>query len=371
MWYVILYFTRSRRAKMRSGNGVEFLVETNRRNSLEFVAQQEKRRLYRKEHPTEISLEKCGDGRLNGNVWTETPLGVFKPFRNIGGIFKLGWPHFQDVIQADKEYADLKGRDSLNICTYHYSRGSKNRGCAGHYYDKEAAMDCSLQLKHEFDRIYWGRDVNGPTRLFAIQAGFETDWESLIFHGEDGQPVDLATVTDDSEGDIRNLLASLYPKIHRLSPNVINDMIPLVQGNIRHSQKIRNSNRPLQDLDHREFVVAVGRGFDWLHLSNTAVIVGPWQLPDPAPIITAFDLLTKNLKAELIEVPVLLTSGVYNSAPENKSWPERKGLAIVKSLELRRFTLEVIQRKHAELLPTLQVLTTIVDLNTRKLEVIA
>ena len=50
------------------------------------------------EHPTAIAVLKCMDGRINIPVATQTPAGILMPFRNLGGMFDLGWPHLGEVL---------------------------------------------------------------------------------------------------------------------------------------------------------------------------------------------------------------------------------------------------------------------------------
>lgn len=49
------------------------------------------RERYLSEHPTAIAVLKCMDGRINIPVVTNTPIGILMPFRNLGGMFDLGW----------------------------------------------------------------------------------------------------------------------------------------------------------------------------------------------------------------------------------------------------------------------------------------
>lgn len=352
---------------MSNKNGVEFLIEVNEKNSRDFIEQQEARRLYRRMYGTEFAALKCMDGRLLFPDLTRTPLGIIQPYRNLGGIFHLGWPFFQQAIEGWKKYANSKDRDSVVFVTYHFSRGSKNRGCKGHGYDTDTARKFSLNLKKEFDFVYRSSAIQSYNKLFAIQVGIETDWESLILHSEDGRSVDLSTVEDASEDNVFNLLISLYPSIHSVAPNVIRDFVPLVQGNILHVQEIKESNRPVQEADHHESVLAVGRGFDWLHLPNKALIVGPWQDNLSEPIKIAASLIKRNMEEGKLngDKIVLLTSGAYREAQG-----EEPRLAQLKSLYLRDIALGVIKNDFEELLPQLEVLVTTVDLNTRKINVI-
>ena len=56
------------------------------------------RERYLSEHPTAIAVLKCMDGRINMPVATNTPTGILMPFRNLGGMFDLGWPHLGEVL---------------------------------------------------------------------------------------------------------------------------------------------------------------------------------------------------------------------------------------------------------------------------------
>ncbi len=352
-----------------NGNGIEFLLAETAKNSVQFLAAQESRRRYRQTHDTEISVLKCMDGRLNGSVYTGTPLGILQPFRNLGGRFHLGWPHFRDVIHERKNYADRSRRDSLVLATYHFARGSKHRGCAGFNCNAEAAQNFSLGLKLEFDEVFGDSVTPDGKRLHTIQVGMETDWESLILHGENGECIDLADFAGQKQFKqddvVRSLLVKLYPKILDASPSVIRDLTPLVKNNIWHSAKMRAEDRDLRDLGHREWVLAIGQGFDGLHLPNTALIVGPWE-DLTNPIAKAAGLIVNNLREGMLGdgKVVLWTSGVHNGPGE------RQRSARLKSLYLKKTALDIIGEDFKELAPRLQVLVTTTDLDTRQLTVI-
>jgi len=347
--------------------GVDHLLEINQKNSADFIKQQADRIIYRRMYGTEFAALKCMDGRMLFPDLTQTPLGIIQPYRNIGGIFHLGWPFFQQAIEGWKKYADSKDRDAVVFVTYHYSKGDKHRGCAGHGYDTDKAREESLQLKKEFDFVYGTPQMQGRNKLFALQVGVETDWESLILHGESGEVINLADIKDSAENNIAQLLISLYPNINTIAPNVIRDFVPLIKGNILHTQIIKASNRPMRDASHREWIVAVGRGFDWLHEPNQAIIVGPWQDNLSDPIRTAIKIVKNNKEAGLIagNKIVLLTSGIYREAEG-----EEPRLAELKAKYLKNIAMGVIEKDFKELLPDLEVLATTVDLNTRKINII-
>lgn len=185
-----------------------------------------------------------------------------------------------------------------------YARGDKHRGCRGFNYDTtEAACNAAIKLKAQFDEIY------GKGAVTPIVCGIETDLEALILHGEDAsRSVDLATIKETSQIELDELLRSFYPS---MPPPVLRDLMPLVRGNIRHVAEIRASNRAIEEAEHKEWVLGIGRGFDWLHAINTAFIVGPFDPNLSATIETAATLLQGNIDDGRVDPNkgiVLLTS---------------------------------------------------------------
>ncbi len=340
-------------------NSVDFLLDINAKNSREYVDLSLDRRLYRSQHPTEIAALKCMDGRLHLPVITKTPLGVIQPFRNLGGRFNMGWPFFQSALGEWVSYAVGRGRFSLIFVTYHFSRGDKHRGCRGFNYDTDAAVQEAEQLKKQIDGVFKGSAVT------TIVCGIETDLDALVLHGENGEVVDLAEKQETSSDALIDMIKRLYPS---MPEQVQKDMLPLVEGNTQHIQEVRESKRPDSDIEHREWVLGVGRGFDWLHLINTAFIVGPYAPDLTGPIQTAAKLLLDNVQSGRIKAEdglVLMASAVYRKPVG----PDRQ-MAVEKAKFLTTLTHDVIKKEAAELLPHLQVLTCVVDMNTRKLEIV-
>jgi len=317
------------------------------------------RRRYRGEHPTEIAALKCMDGRLHLPVMTQTALGIIQPFRNLGGKFDLGWPFFQNIIDQWVQYSISRGRHCLVFVTYHYARGDVHRGCRGFNYDTNAAKDAAVKLKNQFIAIY------GKKAVVPIVCGIETDLEALVLHGEDEENViDLSKIKQASQIELEELLYSLYPT---MPGRIVRDMIPLVRGNVKHIAEVRASNRPVEEAEHKEWVLGVGRGFDWLHAINTAFIVGPFDPNLSVAIETAAKLLKGNIDDGRIDSNgvVLLTSAVYR----DEAGPEYL-LAKEKGLFLSNFAQNIIKEKVPDLYPHLQILTGCTDMETRKFEVI-
>ena len=345
-------------------NGIDYLLDVNARHSQEFKSPKTflDRKLYREKHPLEISALKCMDGRLHLPKITKTALGIIQPWRNVGGKFDLGWTGFKESISGWVEYSIGRERSCLVIATYHFSRGDKHRGCAGFNYDTDAARASALALRNQFQRVFG----NGNA-VYPIMVGIETDLDALILHGDDESraPVDLAAVTDASEGNLQNILRDLYPA---MPAQIMRDFIPLVSGNIENIRETKATNRPAADTLHKEWVLAVGRGFDWLHEANTAIIVGPFDPELRLPIATAARLLLSNLNEGRIpkeDGVVLMSSAPYREL----AGYDRPG-AEEKAKWVAQFALKVITEETPELLLYLKRLTATMDINTRELNVL-
>lgn len=319
---------------------VEKLLELNERHSKLFISSKRSRKIHRKEHPTEIAAMKCMDGRIHVPVMTNTPLGIITPWRNIGGQFNLGWPHYLETIKGWAKYALDNGKKSVVFTTYHFARGfegedqevAKRRGCAGHNYDTAEAIESSRALKVQFDRVYQS------DCLYAIQCGIDTDLDALILHGDNGEILDLAEAKFDSTDDVIYTLKQMYPLI---PSTVIDDILFLVENNMSHIAEIKKSNRPKADSEHRERVLAIGRLYDWLHEPNLALILGPYDPKFKENIIKAAGILQSNIDAKRIDPAdglALLVSAPFgtpgadkNAAIEKAKWMEEYAYKIIKN----------------------------------------
>lgn len=321
------------------------------------------RAAYRAEHPTEIAALKCMDGRLNLPFITGTEPGIVQPFRNIGGIFDLGWPHFGQVFQKWVDYSLSRGRKCIVFVTYHYSKGDPHRGCAGHKYDTDAARRNAFELRDQTERVFGV----GHSVVYPIVVGIETDEDTLVFHGShnDGTVLDLSTCLDASAALLEGKFRALYPD---MNARMLADLMPHVLGNIAHIRSLRaQSNRKVVDMDHREQVICVGRGFDWLHWPNKALIVGPYSPNLAGPISIAGKVVLANIKNNRIDPKdgvVLMSSAVHR----NESAFERNR-AVEKARSLAQIAYDALASTPdlAELMPHIHVLVGTVDETTRKL----
>jgi hypothetical protein len=251
------------------------------------------------------------DGRIHLPYITKTPLGIIQPFRNLGGAFDIGWPHLGELVTQEVVRAVEEGRRALILVTYHFSRGDRSRGCSGFGYDVEAARASAFAFRRQLESVF-GTDHQ---TVYPLVVGIETDEDALTLHGERGAAIDLASVRTDERGEAgeEHLLAHTLRATFRDMPaDIMRDLLPLVVGNLRHIGEVRRTERAL-DIEHHEWILCIGRGFDFLHVPNTALIVGPYSPNVDEPIVTAARIIQSNMEAGRIpdDGMILLASSPY------------------------------------------------------------
>lgn len=347
---------------MYTGDLKTFILNRNEEQSAAFrsAAARLARVRYRAEHPTEIAAWKCMDGRLNLAVYTKTPPGIIQPFRNIGGRFDLGWPFFQEVIKGWVNYSLHRGRRCLILVTYHFSKGDHHRGCAGWKYDTGAAHAAAQKLAEQTETVFG----KVPRMVYPVVVGVETDEEGLVLHGVNGDSIDIAALAS---------LEGLEAKIRDLYPNMdaqmVHDFLPLLSGNWEHIRDIRAENRPPIDLEHREQIIAVGRGFDWLHLPNKALIIGPYSHEWPDAVATAGKIIVGNLERGRVpkhEGVLLLVSALARDEEGSFGW----NMAIEKARYIERVAKSILAERVPEL-NELHFMSGVTFADTRKLHVLS
>lgn len=340
---------------------IDWLMEHARRYSEVFSSSEAfiARKRYLAEHPSAVAALKCMDGRVNLPVATRTPLGIIQPFRNLGGMFNLGWPHLGEVLSSYVQEHVNAGRRVLLLITYHYSKGDKRRGCAGFNYDTEAARAHTRAIKRQVEHVFGA----SHDTVYPIVCGFETDEDALVLHGTGGEPLDVSLLAARDRDGLRSALEKLFPDM----PNQIrHDLEPLVLGNMGHIAEVRQAERKL-DIEHREWMICLGRGFDFLHMPNLALIIGPYS-PDLAdPIRKAAGLIEDNMRSGCIPDDgfLLLASVPYDEIGVDRARAE------LKSRFLSQFAADVIRAGHPALAAKMQMRTAVLDWRSRTLETIA
>lgn len=339
---------------------IDWLIHYERRHSDEFQSPEAwlARSHYLAEHPTAIAVFKCMDGRVNIPVATNTPRGIIMPFRNLGGRFDLGWPHLGEVVAEHVQSVVRQGRRTLALVTYHYSKGDPRRGCAGFNYDTTVARIHTFGIKQQLEAVFG----TGHGTVYPVVCGFETDEDALVLHGSGGESLDLSTISSPDPKTLPVALPRLYPD---MPDQMRQDLLPLVQGNLTHIARIKHTKREL-NIAHREWMICIGRGFDWLHMPNLALIIGPYS-PDLAdPIRKAAGIIEANMRAGHIPDDgfLLLAEAPYSDIGVDRARAE------LKSRFLSEFAADVIRAEFPKLAEKMHVRTAVLDWQSRAMEMV-
>lgn len=320
------------------------------------------RERYLAEHPTAIAVLKCMDGRINIPVATNTPAGILMPFRNLGGMFDLGWPHLGEVLAHHVIRMVEAGRRVLVLITYHWSKGDTRRGCAGFGYDTNAAIAHTRQVLAQVEHIF-GREHG---TVYPLVCGFETDEDALVLHGAGDAVLDLSQCPAAEATTLGPRLAALLPD---MPGQMRADLLPLLLGNLDHIASVRDQTRRherLLDVEHREWMICLGRGFDFLHTPNMALIIGPYSPNLADPLRKAAAIIEDNMKAGRIPDDgfLLLASVPYDEVGVDRARAE------LKSRFLSDFAAEVLRSDFPELAGRMATRTAVLDWRSRALELL-
>lgn len=318
------------------------------------------RERYLAEHPTAIAVLKCMDGRINLPVMTNTPPGILMPFRNLGGAFDLGWPHLGEVLAHHVGHWVSTGRRVLFLVTYHFSKGDPHRGCAGFNYDTEAAMAHTQVIRRQMEQIFGA----GHSTIYPLICGIETDEDTIIVHGTTGEKLDLSLLAPEDKATLEPRLAALLPD---MPPQMRADLLPLLLGNLETIARVREQAQRQErhlDIEHREWMICLGRGFDFLHTPNLALIIGPYSPNLDVPIGKAGGIIQANMRNGRIPDDgfLLLASVPYMEIGMDRARAE------LKSIFLARFAAEVLSREYPALAEKMFVRTAVLDWHSRTLE---
>lgn len=339
---------------------IDWLVDRARRHSLEFQSPEAwlARSRYLAQHPTAIAAFSCMDGRINIPVVTNTPHGVIMPFRNLGGQFDLGWPYLGEVLSEQVQRVMREGRRTLALLTYHFSKGDPQRGCAGFNCDTGAARAHTFAIKRQMEAVFGA----GHGTVYPIVCGFETDEDALILHGEDGASLDTSRLSPADCERLPALLTRLYPD---MADQVRKDLLPLVEDNIAHVAAVRHSRRDLT-IAHREWIICIGRGFEWLHMPKVALIIGPYSPNLADPIRKAAEIVEANMQAGRVSDDgfLLFAEAPYQEIGIDRARSELKGRF------LSEFAATVIRNEFPNLSTKMQVRTAVLAWQTRSMEMI-
>lgn len=335
---------------------INLLVELNKKHSELFCSQKLERDLYRANHPTNVVAFKCMDGRIHLPVITQTPLGIISPYRNMGGRFDLGWPLLNVSFDEAVSRAVKRGERTLVLVTYHFSAGDAHRGCAGFNYDTEESKKFTAAFRDQIRRIYG----ESSQVVFPILIGVETDNDVLILHGDNGEVVDMSKVTEKDKKNLELMIRRLFPK---MPERIVLDFLPIIKGNLLQIGETKKHKVEAQ-LVHGEWVLAVGKGFNWLHTPNLALIVGPYDPNIGEPIKIAAGIIKSNWESGRIEKGiVVLASAIYADAADKAKTQER-------AIFMKKLSEEIIAKNYPEMIEYMNSMAVVVDQNTMKMEAV-
>jgi len=223
-------------------------------------------------------------------------------------------------------------------------------------FDTPAAKHVAMQLCEQFKEVFTG----GPrAAVYPIVIGIETDREGLHVHGtaDPSKELRLWDNLDSNEAMLRVQVNSLLPG---LDSQMVDDIVPLLRGNIEHIKYVLTLQRPIVELDHRENVIAVGVGFDWLHVPNKALIIGPFEELWTKTVVTAASVIADNIKAGVVDEKrgIVLFASAYSSAARG-SWPWR--MAEMTSRYIARASQEAIRSTELLKMTTVYVVAGVTD----------
>jgi hypothetical protein len=249
-----------------------------------------------------------------------------------------------------------EGRRVLFVVTYHFSRGDAHRGCAGFGYDTGAAKAHTLRIKAQIESVF-GR---AHSTVYPLVCGFETDEDALLIHGDGEAMLDLAALSPEDADSLPRRLGALLPD---MPERIRDDLVPLLAGNLRHIDEVRRTQRETE-IEHREWMICIGRGFDFLHMPNLALIVGPYSPELAEPVARAAGIIEANMRAGRIPDDgfLLLASVPYEEIGMDRARAE------LKSRFLADFSARVISDGHPALAQKMRVRTAVLDWRSRRLE---
>lgn len=330
------------------------ILELNAQESAHYLAAEGARKRYWAEHRTFLACVKCMDGRVMLPVMTDTPVGIVKPFRAIGGRFETFWPSFLGRVRAFVDDSMRHGSRSAILLSYHYSASNPSLGCAGWAHDTVKARAHATRLAAELGHVF-------GEQLLPLVIGIETDRDAITFHGPTGDVRGEDFIDAPSE----SVRIALDRAMEGVPAVVRADLLPLVLGNARRVQQLIKTPRDLSQLGHDERILAVGQGFDWLARENLALIVNDADPSLSVSIEVAAGILARNLTHAGPDEEVTLLAAI----PYRDPGIDRRQ-AEVRARGLLGFARSVVAKTHPELAVRMLELCGVVWKPARRFEVI-
>lgn len=334
----------------------ERILDLNRVQSDFYIANESARHRYWAKHPTFFACIKCMDGRVNFPIMTNTPVGIVKPFRAIGGKFEAWWPSFLGRVRHWVERAVHMGSRNFMFVTYHYSASDAHLGCAGWKYDTASAKAHAEKLRDSLAYVF-------GEQLTAVVAGVETDRDILTLHGPAGD-ISGDGLVGKTPAEIEEALAKCFPE---LDQQTMADLIPFLVGNAKQVQELTVHPRQHEDKQHRERIIAIGQGFDWIAQGNLALIINDADPNLAESVRVAGSLIEKNLK----DAPLGDDAAIFTCIPYHEPGLDHRQ-AVARARGLALFAENILTEAYPALLASGRVhtLASIMWEPNKKIEVV-
>jgi hypothetical protein len=137
----------------------------------------------------------------------------------------------------------------------------------------------------------------GHGTVCPLVRGFETDEDALILHGNGDSVPSMAALAEADRRMLAPRLAALLPDM----PVHMRAGLPaLLLGNLEHVVEVRAQSERRQrelDIEHREWTICLGGGFDFPHTPIVALIVDPYGPNLDGPVRTVAAIIRENMSA--------------------------------------------------------------------------
>lgn len=331
------------------------IIDINTEQSQKYVEAEAARRRYWAEHRTFFACVKCMDGRVLFPTMTNTPVGIVKPLRAIGGKFSVWWPSFLGRIRHWTDRAMSQGSQNFIFVTYHYSASDSHLGCAGWGYDTAAARAHAERLQRDLAYVF-------GEQLTAVVAGVETDRDILTLHGV----VDVSGehCIGKTAEEVMALLREAFPA---MSDHTIADVLPFMLGNATRVKELTDTPRDAQDKGHNERVIALGQSFDWMASENLALIINDADPNLAESVRVAASLIRKNLEG----TDPSDGATIFTSIPYREPGTDYRQ-AVARAKGLLEFGQKVVQEAYPDLMASgrLHGISSVMWEPSKKIEII-
>ncbi len=237
------------------------------------------RRYFDTRYNISVMAIKCMDGRADFTEATGAPFAWVYPVRTIGGMIDIGWPAFKPHFERRVRIAGERKKSLLMPVTYHFSALGKDFSCKGYDYDTAKAVVGQTAVRDQFDRVTRTLFIEGGVRqVYTVLVGINTDDRSIILHGNKGETLETNILVQHSEIESEALLRERLPKLY---PEMPTGMIQFLTDRMVYNRTLvmrkRTEKVSSEDLDHNEWILAVGNRFDYIRTWNSAIKIKSWD----------------------------------------------------------------------------------------------